>query len=344
MVETINAPSTPKVNQTTRGTRTDIRPREIEPVAAAEEKARQKLDAKKQACAAKGWFWDDATNTCVQDMPPQKIDLSTITGSSTEETPQSKTDRNINFNPDGTVTVAGANKKPVTLTKEEYDVYLGKPGELTENVKQAQAQPNIQEFQAEQAGQQLGQFGELPIEPTGLDVGEAATTGIVQNIPKALSYAAAAGIVTGAGTNPVSWAAASAVFVGTLAGGIISSFKSQRTDTTTAQQRVLDEGKQNLNDWTTLAAVDPANSRLYVEKFNQQLALIDQAYRKMKLDTSRDVAKFETALPNLAEFETFYNLQGEKDFLVARMRQALGVQQDPEYIYQLMELAQRRSK
>ena len=64
----------------------------------------------------------------------------------------------------------------------------------------------------------------------------------------------------------------------------------------------------------------------------------------MKLDTSRDVAKFETALPNLAEFESFYNLQGEKDFLVTRMRQALGAQQDPEYIYQLAELAERRSK
>jgi hypothetical protein len=123
---------------------------------------------------------------------------------------------------------------------------------------------------------------------------------------------------------------------------MISNFKSQRTDTTNAQKRVLVEGKQNLNDWATLAAADPANRALYIKNFNQQLALIDQAYRQMKLDTSRDVAKFETALPELAEFEAFYMAQGERDYLVAKMYRSLGVMQDPDYSYQLQELANRR--
>ncbi|KKK79005.1 hypothetical protein LCGC14_2837830, partial [marine sediment metagenome] len=61
-------------------------------------------------------------------------------------------------------------------------------------------------------------------------------------------------------------------------------------------------------DWVTLARADPSKRMEYLAKFNMQLALINQSFRQMKLDTSRDVAKFETALPNLAEFNTFYSV------------------------------------
>lgn len=216
-----------------------------------------------------------------------------------------------------------------------------------------------QQLQAEQLGQQVGQVGQLPVSPTGLDFGEAATTGIINAIPGALRNAVTGagigfGIGAGAGTialpgiGTVGGAAAGAVvggvggFLAGVTSSMISNFKSQRTDTTTAQQRVLDEGKQNLNDWATLAAADPANRSEYIKNFNMQLALIDQAYRQMKLDTSRDVAKFETALPNLAEFEAFYSSQGERDFLTARMLTSLQVQSDPEFIYRVQELGIRR--
>jgi hypothetical protein len=206
------------------------------------------------------------------------------------------------------------------------------------------------EIQAQQLAGQVGQFQQLGVEPTGLDVGQAATQGIVWAIPRALSFAAtgaAAGALGGsafAGVGAVPGAIIGAVggFVSGITSSMISNFKSQRTDTTNAQKRVLHEGKQNLNDWATLAAADPANRSLYIKNFNQQLALIDQAYRQMKLDTSRDVAKFETALPDLAEFEAFYMAQGERDYLVAKMYRSLGVMQDPDYSYQLQELATRR--
>jgi len=239
------------------------------------------------------------------------------------------------------------------LTKEEYEqakkraelmVLKGSPS-TEQLIQQQQAQ-----FEAQQLAGQVGQFQQLGVEPTGLDVGQAATQGIVWAIPRALSFAAtgaAAGALGGsafAGVGAVPGAIIGAVggFVSGITSSMISNFKSQRTDTTNAQKRVLVEGKQNLNDWATLAAADPANRALYIKNFNQQLALIDQAYRQMKLDTSRDLAKFETALPDLAEFEAFYMAQGERDFLVAKMYQSLGVMQDPDYSYQMQELATRR--
>ena len=240
------------------------------------------------------------------------------------------------------------------LTKEDYEqakiraelmVLKGSPS-TEQLIQQQQA-----ELQAQQLAGQVGQFQQLGVKPTGLDVGQAATQGIVRAIPKALGFAAtgaAAGALGGTAVLPGVGTAGGAVigavagFVSGLASSMISNFKSQRTDTTNAQKRVLDEGKQNLNDWATLAAADPANRALYIKNFNQQLALIDQAYRQMKLDTSRDVAKFETALPELAEFEAFYMAQGERDYLVAKMYRSLGVMQDPDYSYQLQELATRR--
>ena len=240
------------------------------------------------------------------------------------------------------------------LTKEDYEqakiraelmVLKGSPS-TEQLIQQQQAQ-----MEARQLAGQVGQFQQLGVEPTGLDVGQAATQGIVRAIPKALGFAAtgaAAGALGGTAVLPGVGTAGGAVigavagFVSGLASSMISNFKSQRTDTTNAQKRVLDEGKQNLNDWATLAAADPANRALYIKNFNQQLALIDQAYRQMKLDTSRDVAKFETALPELAEFEAFYMAQGERDYLVAKMYRSLGVMQDPDYSYQLQELATRR--
>ena len=235
-------------------------------------------DALRIKCVAKGGKWDAENKKCI--MP----DLLESIPNRTEGGTPAPTDRNITFNPDKTVTITGADQQPVTLTKEEYDVYLGKPGELTENVKQAQAQPNIQEFESEQLSQQLGQAGQLPVSPTGLNVGEAVTTGLVQAIPRALTIAggaavagATAGLVTtgGAASVPLAVLGAAVGFVGSISSSMIGNFKSQRTDTTTAQQRVLDEGKQNLNDWATLAATDVANRATYVARFNQQLALID---------------------------------------------------------------------
>ena len=133
---------------------------------------------------------------------------------------------------------------------------------------------------------------------------------------------------------------ATAGFVAGIVGGITSDMSSQRTDNTNAQQRVLDEGKQTLMDWVTLSKSDPANRQFYLKQFNIQLQLIQDAHVQMLTDTNSDVAKFESAIPNLAEFSTFYSIGGERDALLNEMRNALITPSSVEY--EMVAMANRR--
>jgi len=166
-------------------------------------------------------------------------------------------------------------------------------------------------------------------------------------------FGAAAAVFGGAGGTAVAPGAGTAIgagggaiiggaigFIAGITGGMISNMKSQRTDTTTAQQRILDEGKQTMKDWATMAKADPANRMFYLSEYNKVSSQIHQAYRQMKLDTSQDLAKFETALPNLAEFEAFYSPGGERDALDIEMQSALQAVA-PEN-YEMLELSYRR--
>lgn len=193
----------------------------------------------------------------------------------------------------------------------------------------AQPQPNL-------AGQ-VGQFDPLGISPTGLDFEEAFTAGIVQSIPRAIQFGVGGLVLSGG--NPIAGAVG---FISGLTGGIIGNFKGQRTDTTTAQQRILDEGKQTMKNWATMAAADPANKEFYLGEFNKVAAQIEQAHRQMKLDTSKDLARFETSLPNLAEFNAFYGPGGERSELQEDMLLALN--QEAPIDYRLLALKQRLGK
>ena len=303
----------------------------------------------RRSCIARGGKWNNVTKTCnigtdlklaptkePSEGPPK------VTPSGPELFKDPKTGEVTGLTlPDGRVFFG--------LSKDEIDDFISRDreekarGVALPNVGTAQARSNLQ-FEGQQLGRQVGQFGQLGTSPTGLDFGEAATTGVVNSVPSALRLAGQAGIgalvvggaVKGASvgligapaTGGISVAAGAAIgaAVGLVTGivsGMIGSFKSQRTDTTTSQQRVLDEGKQTLMDWVTLARSDPSNRNFYLAQFNNQLAQIDQAQRQMKLDTSRDVAKFETSIPNLAEFIAFYSEGGERDALLNEMRNAL---------------------
>lgn len=303
----------------------------------------------KEQCKIDGGFWDEETQTCLKVKPEDK------------PKPPSKV-----VSPPGEITTIRDVEGKISGFERGGKEFLGAltPEEIA-GVKAGEQRkfapvPGVperagirQQIQQQQEAQRLaggiGQFGELPVSPTGLDVGEAAAAGIVGAIPRALGLAAtgaAVGAVGGTAIAPgIGTAAGAAIgaaagFVSGLASSMISNFKSQRTDTTTAQQRVLDEGKQTMKDWATLAKNDPANRAFYLAEYNKQSAQIDQAYRQMKLDTSRDLAKFETALPNLAEFESFYSAGGERDTLDIEMRNALIVPVTEGY--DLFELADRR--
>ena len=308
------------------------------------------FNVEKQKCEAKGGRWDEATKTCIL---PEKEPVQPTTP---EVFQDPKTGRASGITLEDGRTFLG-------LSPE--DVQTIATGEQARTAIPAGTAPvgtaALQQRELE-AGQQLaGQVGQLDrqaISPTGLSTEEALTVGIVDAIPSAIKSAGAtagggaalggaigvAGGPLGAGGGAVIGAAigGAAGFVGSLASSVKSNFASQRRDTTTAQQRVLDEGKQTMKDWATLAKNDPANKHQYLGEYNKVSSQIDQAYRQMKLDTSRDVAKFETALPNLAEFEAFYAAGGERDALNIEMQNSL-IAQSPEN-YEMLELSHRRFK
>ena len=213
--------------------------------------------------------------------------------------------------------------------------------------------------QAEEAARLVGRTQPSPTTPTeglvpGVDLGEAVTVGIREAIPRALTIAggsAIAGATLGLATGPaapvvspvLAASAAAVTFTGSITASILSNVKSQRTDDTNAQQRVLDEGKQTLQDWTTQAAADPSNRGFFISQFNSQLQQIQDAHVQMLTDTNADVAKFETATPNLAEFNSFYNEGGERDALLSEMLRSLsGGVGDLELNFRMMEMANRR--
>jgi len=312
------------------------------------ETERKKTDEEnRRNCVNKGGVWNEATKTCSFPFKDQKPDPARI--KVPEETPVDLSPKKVDRTqplPKGAqvITDAQGNERiqtpeDIAQARQDIERNLGRQrsGALTTQQEEAQM---LQQQQGQQLVGQVGQFGQLGVSPTGLDYGEAATAGFVSNIARAATVATGVALYTGAGTNPVSWGATAAAFVGTLVGGMISNMASQRRDTTTAQQRVLDEGKQTMKDWATLAQADPSNKARYLAEYNKQSAQIDQAYRQMKLDTSRDVAKFETALPNLAEFEAFYSAGGERDTLNVEMRNSLTAVSSEGY--DMMELYNRR--
>lgn len=308
-----------------------------------------------QECLQRGpaWEWDAERQVCL--LKPKTAEP--------EPTPETEQEKSIRLlaekNQRGGRPTEEEVPSGVPLTREQIETLRG-AAEFEEgtggalSAQEAIARNKLIEQQQalgqQQAGQ-IGQFGQEGISPTGFDFGESVIAGFRTSIPAAVGGAATAfgigllgakvGAVGGAAAGPVGIAIGAALgFVGGIVGGILSNMNSQRTDTTTAQQRVLDEGKQTLADWRTLAEANPSRRREAIAGFNTQLALIDRAYRQMKLDTSRDVLKFETALPNLAEFETFYSLAGERDFLIAEMRLALLAPNDVNFA--MLELASRR--
>ena len=222
----------------------------------------------------------------------------------------------------------------------------------------------IQSQQEAQALQgQIGQFQQFGLGNDSLfDYSQGVTQGLVNAVPRALtglgSLQLLKGAVIGGGTLVTGTAAtagatgaarllaglnpyvAGAALAGTIASSVVSEMKGQRRDTINSQKRVLDEGKQHLNDLATLAATDPSRRAYYVSQYNLQLAQIDQAYRQMRFDVQRDTLKFEKAIPDLAEFEAFYSVGGERDILDQKLRYSLQQQTDPTA--DMLELAYRK--
>lgn len=318
-----------------------------------EEEEAEKIRTAKEACEAKGGTWDAVNQACRLPKP----EVTPVTPETPEVFRDVKTGNITGFTQKGQdfLGLSPAEIAQVRQTQlEKTQLPLG-----TAEFGTAQAAAT-QQFQGQQLVGQVGQVQpSTGITPTELDVGEAAVQGAVGSIPSALRTGATIGgaaliggkIGAAVGTAaapatagisiPVGAAIGAAVgLVAGVVGGMTSNMKGQRTDNTNAQQRVLDEGKQTLKDWSTMAKADPANREFYLSQFNLQLQLIQNAHVQMLTDTNADVLKFESAVPNLAEFNSFYSVGGERDALVNDM--VISLQTPVSVDYQMLELTNRR--
>lgn len=250
-------------------------------------------------------------------------------------------------------------KRQAELDIGKYNVErikAGGPQTLSVEREQEVAQ---QQAEAQKLAQQIGQYTPREVTPTDISEQEMVTAGLVSGIPNALKWiggAIAGGAALGATYGAVGGTAAAPV-AGTIAGGVggavvggiiglvgslsssmISNYKDQRRDMEENPRIVLQDGKTNLGRWATLAGADPSNRPYYVGQFNKQLSLVDEAYRQLKLDTSRDILKFEKSADLLSDFEFFYREGSEREQLMTEMRVALGSNPDPEYTYRMMAL------
>lgn len=322
-----------------------------------EQRQIEESKSEKQKCLDQGGQWDEKTQTCIlipkEVEPPKNQDVPRAIPDTPEALRDSETGR-VSGVQVGERTFLGLSPEDVeTIAQGEQQRKALPLGTAEFGTAQAQAD---QLRQGQLLASQVGQFGQLGVTPTGLNIEEGIRVGLTEAIPDAIRQAgtlagggaviggavgtAAGPLGTGGGALLGAAIGGTTGFVSSMARSMIGSFKGQRRDTTTAQQRVLDEGKQTMADWATLARADPTNRATYLAEYNKVAAQIDQAYRQMKLDTSRDVAKFETALPNIAEFEAFYSAGGERDVLDLEMQSAL---QTPTPVnYNVLELADRR--
>ena len=322
--------------------------------------ARKEQSDEEVSCVANGGRWDPTTNTCIMPEPaPTPLPTSAAP----------RVDPNI---PEVIRDQASGKLTGVTLpdgrtfqnlspteVQATVDNFLRKT-DLPEGTQPAgTSQRRVEQaFEGEQLAGQVGQTQPSPTTGSGgvlggVDVGEAGAVGISEAIPRALTIAggaaiagATAGAVTTGGVASVPLAAVGAVvgFTGSISSSVLSNMKSQRSDTTRAQQRTLDEGKQAMQDWATLAASDPDKRQEYVNNFNSVLQQIQDSHVQMIVDTNKDVAKFETAVPNLAEFNSFYAPGGERDALVADMQRSVRGEVPPlESNFRMAALTNRAS-
>lgn len=227
--------------------------------------------------------------------------------------------------------------------QSRVDVERIKSGQMTFEQQQAQA---AQQAQAEAAIQNLGlneqQIAAIQagIVQAPVDFGQALTAGAANILPSAIKGAGiglgaglAGGALAGAGAGaaagsvvPVAGTAIGAG-IGLLAGltsGILSNIKSQQKGEIAATKDVLTNAKTNMRKLSALAAKDPSNAAIYVSAYNQQLAQVYQAQRKLKAETSGNLNKFmNDGTSDLSDFDLFLQPNGQADIYKQQLQMAL---------------------
>jgi len=323
-------------------------------------------EQQKAQCRAAGGQWDPVGKTCImpqkqteQSQTPEQVVKSNVkqAGGYIDETgkfvPPTTPTTTVDFKPDGTVGYTTKEGQSFNLTREEYNTMLGKPGKVTQNIQEIKAIEGgaLQQAERMQALSQLGlsqeqiagiqgQVGEAPI-----DWGQALTAGLANVLPSTIG-GAVGGTAIGAFAGGVG--AAPGAIVGGVGGfltgffnGVRSNIKSQQAGEIASTQKVLTNAKSNLRQIRMIAQADPSRADEAVELYNQQMALVYQAQRKLKLETQGNLNSFmEDGTEKLMEFDLFLMPGGYADLQRQRLQEALigGVPLTPEQI--LIQLQQ----
>ena len=190
----------------------------------------------KQRCQEQGGFWDEKTQSCLMVRPDEKKQDPTqaidqvrsevreaggFVDSSGQFVPPTAPHKKIDFRQDGTVGYTTATGETFDLTRDEYNVLLGKGGMITENVKTIQALEGgaLQRAERQQlaegmggigiTGEPVGQFGQpmgqvmsgpgfiegMQAGPTPIDMRQAWLSAITDSAP-AISGSIMAGAMT----------------------------------------------------------------------------------------------------------------------------------------------------
>ena len=130
-------------------------------------------------------------------------------------------------------------------------------------------------------------------------------------------------------------------FLTGLFNGVRGNIKQQQKGEIASTQKVLTNAKSNLRQIRMIAQADPSRAEEAVELYNQQMALVYQAQRKLKLETQGNLNSFmEDGTEKHMEFDLFLMPGGYADLQRQTLQEALigGVALSPEQI--LMELQQ----
>lgn len=234
--------------------------------------------------------------------------------------------------PDGR-TILGIDAKEA---QGQIDAFLGKrtvtgAAEETQVLKQ-------QELAKKNAAlvSQVGQPSEIAQQPfnvPGVDTGQAVASGIAGAAPGiagsllaqgggATALAAGTGIAASGGTLA---AIGGAVAVAGFLAGVRSNIKAQREGEIQDIGNALNDRIKNLNQYAVAAKIHPENAEEYVNAFNTELDYILKDYGKLKLETQASVNKFVgvDGTPQLGDYSRFYEPDGTRDRLIAKMQTAL---------------------
>jgi len=169
----------------------------------------------------------------------------------------------------------------------------------------------------------LGEVSQAPI-----DVGQALSAGLARVIPSAASFAAGGAVAGALGGPGGSLALGTGGFIagaiGGFASGVMSNIATQQKGQIGAANVELTNARTNMRQLATLATRDPGNADQYIIAYNQQLARVYQAQRKLQAETAGNLNKYiDDGTKDLAEFDAFLRPGGTADTYGARLQAAL---------------------